>query len=174
MAAEDDIVKVIMEKAREVNRTLTLDECVVLIKKRYWRENQRDNNYENILQESHWRNKKKSLNNYKNYSSNIQPMDTYINNFNNSLNKGNNRISMNSSSNNYNGYIVNSNYSNDNDNTFNTWSGNSNQRNFRNYRRFNMNNDNNNNLNISNENYNNSNNNFYNFKKKENFNTKFK
>ena len=38
MAAEDDIVKVIMEKVREVNRTLTLDECVVLIKKRYWRE----------------------------------------------------------------------------------------------------------------------------------------
>ncbi|KAG4105530.1 hypothetical protein H8356DRAFT_924392, partial [Neocallimastix lanati (nom. inval.)] len=69
MAAEDDIVKVIMEKVREVNRTLTLDECVVLIKKRYWRENQRNNNYENILQESHWKNKK-SLNNYKNYSSN--------------------------------------------------------------------------------------------------------
>jgi len=33
MAAEDDIVKVIMEKVREVNRTLTLDECVALIKK---------------------------------------------------------------------------------------------------------------------------------------------
>jgi hypothetical protein len=42
------------------------------------------------------------------------------------LNKGNNRISINSSSNNYNGYIVNSNYRNYNDNTFNTWSGNSN------------------------------------------------
>jgi len=34
MAAEDNIVKVIMEKVREVNRTLTLDECFVLIKKK--------------------------------------------------------------------------------------------------------------------------------------------
>jgi len=33
MAAEDDIVKVIMEKVREVNRTLTLDECVAHKKK---------------------------------------------------------------------------------------------------------------------------------------------
>jgi len=32
--AENDIVRVIMEKVREVNRTLTLDECVVLIKKK--------------------------------------------------------------------------------------------------------------------------------------------
>jgi len=28
-----------MEKEKEVNRALTLDECVKLIKKKYWREN---------------------------------------------------------------------------------------------------------------------------------------
>ena len=42
-AAEDDIVRVLKEKEAEVNRPLTLDECVKLIKKRYWRENQKDN-----------------------------------------------------------------------------------------------------------------------------------
>ena len=38
-AVEDDIVRILMEKEKEVNRALTLDECVKLIKKKYWREN---------------------------------------------------------------------------------------------------------------------------------------
>ena len=33
-AVEDDIVRVLMEKEKEVNRALTLDECVKLIKKK--------------------------------------------------------------------------------------------------------------------------------------------
>jgi len=40
-AAEDDIVRVLMKKETEVNRALTLDECVDLIKRKYWRENQK-------------------------------------------------------------------------------------------------------------------------------------
>ena len=42
-AVEDDIVRVLKEKEAEVNKPLTLDECVKLIKKKYWRENQKDN-----------------------------------------------------------------------------------------------------------------------------------
>ncbi|KAG4082011.1 hypothetical protein H8356DRAFT_970531, partial [Neocallimastix lanati (nom. inval.)] len=38
-AVEDNIVRILMEKEKEVNRALTLDECVKLIKKKYWREN---------------------------------------------------------------------------------------------------------------------------------------
>ena len=33
------IVRVLMKKEKEVNRALTSDECVKLIKKKYWREN---------------------------------------------------------------------------------------------------------------------------------------
>ncbi|KAG4092129.1 hypothetical protein H8356DRAFT_1294700 [Neocallimastix lanati (nom. inval.)] len=39
---EDDIVRVLLEKEKEVNRAHTLDECVELIKRKYWRENQKD------------------------------------------------------------------------------------------------------------------------------------
>ena len=42
-AAEDDIVREFMRKKTEVNRALTLDECVGLIKRKYWRENQKEN-----------------------------------------------------------------------------------------------------------------------------------
>ena len=40
-AAEDDIVRVLREKQLKVNRVLELDECVTLIKKKYWRENKK-------------------------------------------------------------------------------------------------------------------------------------
>ncbi|KAL6631492.1 hypothetical protein U3516DRAFT_737617 [Neocallimastix sp. 'constans'] len=38
-AVEDGIVRILTEKEKEVNRVLTLDECVKLIRKKYWREN---------------------------------------------------------------------------------------------------------------------------------------
>jgi len=41
-AIEDDIVRVLTKKEIKVNRALTLDECVKLIKKKYWRENLKD------------------------------------------------------------------------------------------------------------------------------------
>ena len=41
-AAEDDIVRVLREKQLKVNRVLELDECVTLIKKKYWRENKKN------------------------------------------------------------------------------------------------------------------------------------
>jgi len=158
-AAEDDIVRVLMKKETEVNRALTLDECVDLIKRKYWRENQKGDKlrqlkrliiepketvynfntkyldlydqletedkasisvidyvnallprtqiyiriameeydslvdacrkaekYENILQESRWRNERSSYN-YNNYSSIKQPIVTSINNTNNSWNR---------------------------------------------------------------------------------------
>jgi len=34
-----------MEKEKEVNRAHTLDECVELIKRKYWRENQKGNKF---------------------------------------------------------------------------------------------------------------------------------
>ena len=43
MSAEDDIVRVYMKKEAEVNRALTLSEYVNLIKRKYWRENQKSN-----------------------------------------------------------------------------------------------------------------------------------
>jgi len=42
-AAEDYIVRVLMKKGTEENRALTLDECADLIKRKYWRETQKDN-----------------------------------------------------------------------------------------------------------------------------------
>jgi len=42
---EDDIVRVLLEKEKEVNRAHTLDECVELIKRKYWRENQKGNKF---------------------------------------------------------------------------------------------------------------------------------
>jgi len=42
-AAEDDIVRVLIKKETEINKTLTLDECIDLIKRKYWRENQKSN-----------------------------------------------------------------------------------------------------------------------------------
>jgi len=41
-AAEDDLVRAIQIKEIELKRTPTLDECVEVIKKQYWRENQKD------------------------------------------------------------------------------------------------------------------------------------
>jgi hypothetical protein len=38
-AAEDDIIPSLREEQVRLNRVPTLDECVVLIKKKYWREN---------------------------------------------------------------------------------------------------------------------------------------
>ncbi|ORX63499.1 hypothetical protein BCR32DRAFT_287720 [Anaeromyces robustus] len=43
IAADDDIIRVLIEKQSSVNRALDLDECVDLIKKKYWRENKKFN-----------------------------------------------------------------------------------------------------------------------------------
>jgi len=40
-AAEDDIIPSLREEQVRLNRVLTLDECVALIKKKYWRENKK-------------------------------------------------------------------------------------------------------------------------------------
>jgi len=42
-SAEDDVVRVLKAKEVELNRIPTLDECVEVIKKKYWRENRKDN-----------------------------------------------------------------------------------------------------------------------------------
>jgi len=40
-AAEDDIITSLREEQVRLNRVPTLDECVALIKKKYWRENKK-------------------------------------------------------------------------------------------------------------------------------------
>ena len=77
--------------------------------------------YENILQESHWRNER-SLYNYNNYSSIKQPIGTFINNTNNSRNKNGMNfknlkstfINMLSNSIHKNNYNIQNNYNNEN------------------------------------------------------------
>jgi len=77
--------------------------------------------YENILQESHWRNER-SLYNYNNYSSIKQPIGTFINKTNNSRNKNGMNfknlkstfINMLSNSIHKNNYNIQNNYNNEN------------------------------------------------------------
>jgi len=53
-AAEDDIVRVLIKKETEINKTLTLDECIDLIKRKYWRENQKSNWLKTIKTIDYW------------------------------------------------------------------------------------------------------------------------
>jgi len=41
-SAEDDLVRVLKMKENELGKTPTLDECVEVIKKKYWRENKKE------------------------------------------------------------------------------------------------------------------------------------
>ena len=47
-ACEDDIVRVLHSERIKLGRILTLDECVNLIKKKYWRENMKEDKLRQI------------------------------------------------------------------------------------------------------------------------------
>jgi len=60
-AVEDGIVRILTEKEKEVNRVLTLDECVKLIRKKYWRENLKEDKLRQLKKYYYYSPKRKCL-----------------------------------------------------------------------------------------------------------------